>query len=105
MLENVKPGQQITLTVEAEPRRDDQRQTIQRLMRRDPQTSKALRRGQLLRKRNLRTKQRGGRQWAIRERVGKVAHAARGATWTMTYTPDLEQDLRSIERFVAIRNG
>ncbi len=97
------PGQTITCTVTDEPATDDARQTIQRLMRRDPASARALKRGQKARGQRMRIKTRGGRPWRVRERVGKVVHAREGNSWTMTYTPDLERDLASVERFLEIK--
>ncbi len=102
---NVNPGQTITCTVKAVPGTDNACQTIQRLMRRDPASIKALKKGQKARGQRMRIKTRGGRPWRVRERVGKVVHAREGNSWTMIFTPDLEHDLASVERFLDIKVG
>lgn len=103
MLDSIKPGQDIVCTVTSQPRTDDTSQTIARLMRRDPANAKALRKGQMRRKRITPIHQRGGRRWFVRQKVGKVVHAVPGASWTMTYTPDLAPDLRSVAAFIEIK--
>ncbi len=99
---NLTPGQTITCTIKAEPGTENARQTIQRLMRRDPASTRALKRGQKARGQRMRIKTRGGRPWRVRERVGKVVHARPGNSWTMTYTADLEHDIASVEKFLEI---
>ncbi len=100
---NLKPGQTITCTVQSVPATEDARQTIQRLMRRDPAAKRALKNGQRLRAQRMRIKTRGGRPWHVREKVGKVVHAREGHSWTMTFTPDLERDLASVEKYLEIK--
>lgn len=99
---DLKPGQTITCTVQSEPTSQSKRLTIQRLMRRDPETIRALRRGQRLRQVNAQFHQRGGRPWQVRERCGKVVHPRVGNSWTMTYTPDLEPDIESVRKHLSI---
>lgn len=99
---NLTPGKKITCTVERVPMTDDAKQTIQRLMRRDPKAARALKTGQRMRAQRMRIKTRGGRPWHVRERVGKVVHAREGNTWTMTYTPDLAHDFAAVEKYLKI---
>ena len=98
----MKPGQELQITITSEPRAKAKRDTIQRLMRRDPAVASGLKRAQHLRRRRMRTYIRGGRTWYVREKCGKIAQVRTGETWTMTMTPDLEADLRSIESYVKI---
>lgn len=103
MLDSIKPGQDIVCTVTKEPRTDNPRQTIARLMRRDPANIKSLRKGQMRRRRITPVHQRGGRRWYVRQKVGKIVHPIEGATWTMTFTPDIAPDLRSVAAFIEIK--
>lgn len=101
-LGNAKPGQVLKCTVVAEPRTDDKRSTIERLMRRDPENKKALRSAQQLRKRRLHVYIRGNRDWTSREKSARVVRATTGASWTMPYTPDIVPDLRSVATLVSV---
>ena len=101
-LGNTKPGQVITCTVVAAPRTDDKRQTIERLMRRDPEHKRSLRRTQQLRERRLHVYTRGNRDWTSREKSARVVRADLGATWTMPFTPDIAPDLRSVATLVSV---
>ncbi|MCB9845056.1 MAG: hypothetical protein H6811_03600 [Phycisphaeraceae bacterium] len=98
-----KPGQRITCTIESAPGTTDAAQTVQRLMRRDPATAKALRKGQKLRRTTTTVKNRGNRDWYNRPVCGKVCHPVAGSSWTMTYTPDLEKDLESVKSLLKIQ--
>ncbi|MCB9838307.1 MAG: hypothetical protein H6813_03130 [Phycisphaeraceae bacterium] len=101
----IKPGQTLTCTVTAEPRTEDDRQTIARLMRQDPAVKKRLKGAQKFRLDNLVVRSRGKRPWAVRRRVAKVARVERGATWTMPWLPNLAGDLRSVEQYIEFKAG
>ena len=102
VLNTVKPGQDLRCTVTAEPRNENAVQTIARLMRRDPDNKRNLRRAQHLRKRRMNIYIRGGRRWASREKAADVVRVEQGATWTMPFTADLHVELRSVERFLSV---
>ena len=104
-LGQASPGQSLTCTIVAEPRTDDKRQTIERLMRRDPDNKRSLRRAQKLRKRRLNVYIRGNREWTSREKSARVVRAQQGTTWTMPYTPDIAPDLRSVATLVEVKAG
>jgi hypothetical protein len=103
--DDFKPGETIVCTVTAEPGVPKRMLTIQRLMRRNPGIAKALKNGQLRRRQQPRFATRGGRPWHIREKVGKVAMVKAGAEWSMTYTLDIADDLRSVERFLDVKKA
>ena len=105
MLDAIKPGQTIRCTITSEPRREDTRQTILRLMRRDPGIARGLRRAQKRRRANMNSYIRGGKMWHARERVGKIAKVQADAQWTMTYTPDLASDFRAVEKHVKVESA
>ena len=96
-----KPGQSIRFTVTKVPGSASGKSTILRLMRQDGAMRKALRRGQKERFRKTRVYIRGGRDFYIRPRAGKIAIVAAGETWTMDYIPHLAGDLRSVEKYVS----
>lgn len=104
-IDSIKAGQTLTVTVTTEPRREDDRQTIARLMRQDPAIKKRLKGAQKHRLANLVVRSRGKRPWAVRRRVAKVARVEQGAVWTMPWIPNLASDLRSVEKFLEIKAG
>jgi len=105
MLDDFKPGSRIQCTVTSEPRTHKARSTVARLMRRDRQIQRALRRGQRIRRQTTPTKIRGGRTWYIRPKPGKVSHPRQGESWTMILTPDIVPDLRSVEHHLEIKSA
>lgn len=104
-IDNATAGQTIRCTITAEPRRQNTRDTIERLMRKDPEVKRGLRRSQLLRSRRNNVYVRGNRWWTSREKCGKIVRVEVGNTWTMPFTHDIAPDLRSIEKFVKIENA
>lgn len=102
MLENIKPGQTIRCTVTSNVQREDDAQTIVRLMRQDPDIKRRLKKSQEYRMRNLYVRSRGKRPWAVRQTSGKGAHAVKGATWTMTYIPQLANDFRAVSDYLSV---
>lgn len=102
MLDQFKPGQTIRCTITARPGADDRRQTIARLMRRDPQIKKGLRKAQAHRARTTRSYIRGGREWFVRPKASRLAHPEPGNSWTMPFTPEILPDLQSVSDFVKV---
>jgi len=105
MLDTVKPGQTIRCTVLRNVKKDDDAQTIVRLMRQNPEIKKRLKKAQEYRMRNLFIRSRGKRPWAVRKTSSKPAHASEGATWTMVYIPHLMNDLASVSKYLKIENA
>jgi len=105
MFENLKPGDEIRCTVEREPRAEAKTKTIARLMRRDSAVAAGLKRAQELRRKRMKVYIRGGRDWYSREKAARVAIVRKGAGWTMPNTPDLANDLRSIETYLSIEKA
>lgn len=103
MIENLKAGATIQCTVKSVPMAKGPRDTVARLMRKDPANNRALRRGQRTRRQTTPTHQRGGREWAVRPTAGKVVKVKAGETWSMIFTPDIANDLRSIESYITIK--
>ena len=102
-IDSIKPGQNLTVTVTTAPRREDDLQTIARLMRQDPAIKKRLKGAQKHRGKTLVVRSRGKRPWAVRRRVAKVARVEQGASWTMPWVATLNNDLRSVEKFLDIK--
>lgn len=104
-IDSINPGQTIRCTVAKEPQAKGHRDTIARLMRRDPENAKALTQAQAVRKRRLNVYVRGNRFWTSREKAARVVRVANGETWNMPFTPDLAADLRSVESYLTIESA
>ncbi len=104
MAKTPKPGSRITLSITKAPTRPDDVDTLRRLMRMNPRAQAALQRAQLNRERTTESHQRGGRQWAVRHRTGKLVHPTVGATWTLAYRPQIAPDLAAVSEFISIKS-
>lgn len=102
MLESIKPGQSIACTITKVPRSHGGRETLSRLMRMDPDIQKKLRKSQTRRRQNMLVYNRGNRDWTSRKKCTRIVEVAAGAVWTMTYTPHVAPDLRSIADCISV---
>lgn len=100
---DLKPGQSITCTITKVPSTDDAKQTLMRLMRKDPAAIRALRRGQRRRRQNMLVYNRGNRDWTSRQTCGKIVRCEKGEAWSMTYTPDIARDFAAVEAFLTVK--
>lgn len=105
MFEKMKPGQTLKCTVVKEPRRQDARQTVTRLMQQDPDVRRKLKKAQEHRMRNLVVRSRGKRPWEVRRKASRHAIPRQGATWTMTYVPHVRPDFESVADFVKVETA
>ena len=103
--DSLKPGQKITVSVTSAPRRQDQVQTIERLMRQDVSARSGLARAQQSRRIHTPIRTRSGRRWYVRQHPAKVVRVEKGASWEMTYIPHLAGDFRSVEKFLDIKTA
>ncbi len=99
-IDNLNPGQTITFKVAAEPTNEGARKTIARLMRRDPDNNRGLRKAQQLRQKRMHSYIRGNRLFYSREVPARVVQPRLGHEWTMKFTPELGPDIKSVSRFV-----
>ena len=102
MFEKIKPGQTIKCTVVKEPKIEDARQTVARLMRQDPDIRRTLKKAQEYRMRTLVVRSRGKRAWEVRRSAARHAIPHEGATWTMAYIPQVRRDFESVSDFVSV---
>lgn len=105
MLDAIKPGQMIKCTVTKEPKREDLKQTISRLMRNDDDVKRRLKGAQEHRMKTLIVRSRGKRPWAVRQKSARYALPVEGATWTMKYFPHAAGDFRAVEPFVKVESA
>jgi hypothetical protein len=103
MLDNVSPGQTVQFTITKALRPGDTYDTVQRLMRLDPQNKKALKNAQEHRLRTLHVRTRGGRPWAVRKRASKVAVPVEGATFSFRYFPQVRRDIESVRHVLDMK--
>ncbi|TDJ56974.1 MAG: hypothetical protein E2O40_03735 [Planctomycetota bacterium] len=99
----IAPLETLTFTVAKVPRRPAQVKTIERLMKLEPERQRLLR--HLQRRRMVSDNVvsiRAGRKWINRVRATKVARAHLGETFTITVTPQVIPDLRSVEKFLKV---
>lgn len=97
----ITPTNRVTFTVKKTPQREAQRKTIQRLMRMQPEIQKGLK--QLARQRRQKdnvVRIRAGNLWVNRVKTTKLTRAAAGETFTLTLTPQIIPDVRSVEQFL-----
>ncbi len=99
----IAPLATLTFTVAKVPRRAAQVKTIERLMKLEPDRQRTLR--HLQRRRKLYDNIvgiRAGRKWINRARATKVTKVLPGETFTITVTPQVIPDLRSVEKFLKV---
>lgn len=105
MIDTLTAGQTVTCTVERVPNNKGARDTIVRLMRRDPDIKRGLARAQMLRRRRMNSYIRGNRMWHSREKPARIARCEQGASWTMPFTFDISPDLASVEQYLKVEKA
>lgn len=105
MIDTLTAGQTIRCTIESVPANQGGKDTILRLMRRDPDIKRGLKRAQHLRKRRMNTYIRGNRVWHSRERCARIARCETGNGWSMDFTPDIAGDLASVGAYLKIETA
>lgn len=106
MTDLLAPQQTVTFTIKKAPRLEAQRKTIDRLMRMQTHVQSGLRR--LARKRASTDNKpyiRAGVEWVDRAKATKLTNVAPGETFTLTLTPQILPDLRSVEQFLEAKPG
>ncbi|MBX3384679.1 MAG: hypothetical protein KF864_14340 [Phycisphaeraceae bacterium] len=98
-----KPGQALHCTIEKMPRTEDAEVTLVRLMRLDPENKKALARAHRMRQQRLNVYNRGNRMWTSREKPARVVSVAIGENWTLPFSHDLTNDIKSVAQFINIK--
>jgi hypothetical protein len=104
-IDSLKAGQSIRCTISKVPHSAGGVKTLERLMRLDPKTKRGLRKAHKLRMQGLVVYNRGNRDWTKRETCGKIVRVAPGQAWTMCYTHDLGDELRSVEDCVSVEKA
>jgi hypothetical protein len=94
-------AQTVVFTVKEVPAEPRRQQTILRLMRMNPGIQGALNRlkRERLRSGNRRTA-RAGRIWLAREECTRVVSVRKGASFTVRMTPQIQADVKSVEKYL-----
>lgn len=105
LFDKIKAGQSIVCTIAAAPRTPDQKSTLERLMRNDPEAKRGLRKGQRQRRQGMIVYNRGNRDWYKRELCSKIIHPVPGQTWSMRFTFDLVNDFNAVKDLVTVKGA
>lgn len=105
MSDLIATGQTVTFTISQTPKRDAPRKTLQRLMRLQPSVRGGLKKLQERRRHENHTYIRAGKAWTARVKATRLTTVAEGETFTLTLTPQILPDVRSIERYVDMKAG
>ena len=101
MSDAIAPKKTVTFTITSVPRREASIKTLQRLMRMQPRIQRGLKK---LAKRRDRKENidhpRGGRLWTSRVRATKLVNVSKGESFTLTLTPQIIADVRSVEKYL-----
>ncbi len=105
MIDTLTAGDTIKCTISRAPNNKGSRDTITRLMRRDPEIKRNLARAQRMRRQRMNAYIRGGRMWYAREKAAQIAQCEQGNAWSMRFTHDIAPDLRSVERYLSLEKA
>jgi len=100
----IVPNTEMTFTIAKDPKRPAARKTIERLMWKEPQAKKDLSMLQRRRKqKDIKYTIRAGRVWFDRPRATRTVRCERGASFTLNVTPQIVNDLKSVEKYLEIK--
>jgi hypothetical protein len=101
MADVIAPLKTVTFTVTRVPPRSAQRKTIERLMKMQPDIQHGLKmRARKRRQHDNIVDIRAGRKWIHRVTASKLARAEAGETFTLTLTPQIIPDVKSVQQFL-----
>lgn len=97
----IAPQKTVTFTIKAAPQREAERKTIRRLMRMQPHIQRGLDKLATQRRQKDNVAYiRAGVEWVNRVKTTKLTRVAAGETFTLTLTPQIIPDIRSVEKFL-----
>lgn len=106
MSDMIATGKTVTFTISSMPKREASRKTIHRLMQLQPAVRSGLKKLQHRRKRiDNRTYVRAGKDWTDRVKATRLTRVVLGESFTLTLTPHILPDVRSIEKYVDMAAG
>ena len=92
----------ITFTITSVPRTPSAKKTLERLMRMNPKTQRTL--TKLTKKRVTKLNERrarAGRMWLTRVPATRLVTVAVGQSFTLTMTPQIAPDVKSVEKYLS----
>jgi hypothetical protein len=99
----IVPNATLTFTINSDPKRLAARKTIERLMWMQPEAKKDLSMLQRRRKaKDIKYTIRAGRVWFDRPRATRTVRCVKGASFTLLVTPQIVNDLKSVEKYLTI---
>ena len=97
---------ELTFTIVKAPRRPAARKTIERLMWMQPEVKKDFAMLQRRRKqKDIKYTMRAGRVWFDRPRATRTVRCEKGASFTLNVTPQIVNDLKSVEKYLDITSA
>ena len=105
MIDTLNAGESLKCTINKVPNNKASRDTITRLMCRDPDIKRNLARAQRMRRQRMHAYVRGGRMWYSREKAAKIAICEQGNSWSMRFTHDIAPDLASVEQYLSLEKA
>jgi len=101
--DKIVPNTELTFTIVKEPTRPAARKTIERLMWMQPQVKKDLSMLQRRRKqKDIKYTIRAGRVWFDRPRATRTVRCEKGASFKLNITPQIVNDVKSVEKYLAV---
>ncbi len=101
MSDAIAPQKTVQFTITKAPTQSAPRKTIRRLMEMQPDVRRGLK---MLARRRRQTDNilttRAGRPWVQRVRATRLVQVEAGETFTLTLTPQMIPDIRSVERYL-----
>ena len=97
----IVPNTDVTFTIISDPKRPAARKTIERLMWMQPSCKKDLSMLQRRRKqKDIKYTIRAGRVWFDRPRATRTTRCAKGVSFTLSVTPHIINDLKSVAKYL-----
>ncbi len=106
MSTEIAPNQTLTFTVTSVPKTASKVKTIERLMWMQPEVQKGMKGLQNRRRQkdNV-TYVRAGRPWTNRKRATRLQRCAAGQEFTLKVTPQIVNDLKSVQAHLDVRTA
>jgi len=105
MLNNIKPGSNITITVTKSPTTKSTRETIRRLLLSSVEYRQITAKASQRRTRTADWRPRAGRLWNNRPKVARLFLARVGESSTIQYRPQLMNDIASVSDYISVESA
>jgi len=102
MLENLKPGSDIKVTVTKTPWVHRKRETVRRILLDSTEHRRHRTEAAKKRRRQADVRTRAGRPWVNRPKIPATVRGLAGESATITYRPQLAPDLASIADYISV---